>query len=405
MAELVILADDLSGAAESASAALLRTTRIQVVLDGGAVVAPVAAARDAARVIAVDLDTRRAGAGTAAAAVAHASRLLAPASLVVVKVDSLLRGRPDLLVTAVRDTLESTGRPVLAVVCPATPALGRAVVGGVVHVDGTPLSHTDLWRAEGRTAPSSVAEALGAPQAHVVALDLVRGPRGALIEALAEATASGLVACDAQDDADLDAVVAAATAVPGVRPVLVGAGGLAAAACRTLAADDETAENTPSPPETSRVLVVVGSVAPLLVGEVEELRAAGAELVDLPVDELVAGRASIVAPGPGVTVVRPAPAAVDPALSARLVDALAEVVAPAARTADALVLTGGETARAVLTRLGTQHLVPVAVTGGAVTSRADDGRVVVTRPGSFGATHSLAAIVSTLTHRAPKEPT
>jgi 4-hydroxythreonine-4-phosphate dehydrogenase len=224
-----------------------------------------------------------------------------------------------------------------------------------------------------------------------------------LVEALADAASCGVVVCDAQDDADLDAVVAATGSVPGVRPVLVGAGGIAAAASRSLPSDPTAREPWAAPPASS-VLVVVGSAAPLLADEVDVLRSAGARVVDLPVAELVAGRASVPAVGPGVTVVRPGPSAVDPAVSADLVAALAEAVVPAAGATDALVLTGGETARAVLARLGTHRLSPVAATGGAVTARADDGRVVVTRPGSFGGAHSLADIVSSLT-RAPKEPT
>ncbi|WP_392543667.1 four-carbon acid sugar kinase family protein [Oryzobacter telluris] len=403
MTEHVILADDLSGACESAAAALLRTTRIRVQLDTAAISAPLPAGQDVARVVAVDLDTRRAAAGDVAAEVERVGRLVDPGTLVVVKVDSILRGRPDVLVAAVRETLGSSGLPVLAVVCPATPALGRTVVGGVVHVDGTPLPLTDLWRAEAQAAPSSVAEALGAPGADVVPLDVVRGPREVLAAALAAAATSGLVVCDAEAEADLDAVVAAAVAVPGVRPVLVGAGGIAGAASRSLPAD-QAPDASPTPSAES-VLVVVGSAAPLLAQEVEALRDSGAHLIDLAVAELVDGRASLSIPGTGVTVVRPEPSAVDPTVSARLVDALAAAVAPAAGSAEALVLTGGETARAVLTRLGTHHLVPLTATGGAVTSRADDGRLVVTRPGSFGGAHSLAAIVSTLTTRAPKEPT
>lgn len=403
MSDLVVLADDLSGACEAASAALLRTTRIRVHLDASTGAAEPAGRADP-RVVAVDLDTRRADPATVAAAVARVARLVDPLSLLVVKVDSLLRGRPDLLVGAVRVALTGEDRPILVLACPATPALSRTAVGGVVHVGGTPLHHTDLWHAEGRPTPTSVADAVGAAGAPVVTLAVVRGPRDGLVAALAPSRATGVVVCDAETESDLDALLAAAVAVPGVRPVLVGAGGIAAAAARSLRPDAEHALAIPEP-TTDRVLVVVGSAAPLVGREVDELRATGAAVVDLAVDDLLAGTATVASPARGVTVVRPGPAVVDPASSAALVHALADAVADAAGAAGALVLTGGETARAVLDRLGTGHLSPVAATGGAVTARADDGRVVVTRPGSFGGTHSLAAIVSSLTPRAPKEPT
>ena len=79
-------------------------------------------------------------------------------------------------------------------------------------------------------------------------------------------------------------------------------------------------------------------------------------------------------------------------------------IAPAVPATAALVLTGGETARAVLDRLGVRSLRPVRADAGAVTALADDGRTVVTRPGSFGHGAALADIVTTLTHRPHQEP-
>ena len=65
-----------------------------------------------------------------------------------------------------------------------------------------------------------------------------------------------------------------------------------------------------------------------------------------------------------------------------------------------LVLTGGETARAVVDAMGITTLRPVhEIHHGAVESVTTDGRRVVTRPGSFGTADSLVAIVQYLTHR------
>ena len=87
-----------------------------------------------------------------------------------------------------------------------------------------------------------------------------------------------------------------------------------------------------------------------------------------------------------------------PSTRARAAAALADVAATVAVAAAAdLVLTGGETARAVLDRLGTAWLVPLAqVEHGAVASRADDGRLVATKPGSFGADDVLVRLVDRL---------
>src|SRR6266536_1481303 len=90
MPELAIVADDLSGAAESAAAFLLRTMCISVGLYA-AQRPPVVDARSAARVIAVDTDSRRQSPADAAASVRAA--IVACADVPILKkVDSLLRG-------------------------------------------------------------------------------------------------------------------------------------------------------------------------------------------------------------------------------------------------------------------------------------------------------------------------
>jgi uncharacterized protein YgbK (DUF1537 family) len=89
---------------------------------------------------------------------------------------------------------------------------------------------------------------------------------------------------------------------------------------------------------------------------------------------------------------------VDPAAGAALTAALADAVMPlvTAEGDPALVLTGGETARAVLDRLGVTRLRPVGHDRGAVTALTDGGRTVVTRPGSFGTGVTLAELVTSL---------
>ena len=62
-----------------------------------------------------------------------------------------------------------------------------------------------------------------------------------------------------------------------------------------------------------------------------------------------------------------------------------------------MVLTGGETARAVLDALGVRWLEPLAeIEHGAVLSRTDQNALIVTRPGSFGEADSLLKIVERL---------
>src|SRR4051794_30921432 len=192
---LGIIADDLSGAAECASHALLRVSRSTVSLAGaGAEPATDPLTVDTpALVVTVDTDSRRVDADAASRMVRAAASLVAAAPVVVKKVDSLLRGHVAVEVAALADEL---GRmPVVAV---ANPALGRIVRQGVLHVDGTPLHDTDLWEVEPGPVPRRVAEALRPLPTVLVPHETVLLGRAAVAEALVTAGRSGLVpVCDA----------------------------------------------------------------------------------------------------------------------------------------------------------------------------------------------------------------
>ena len=70
-----------------------------------------------------------------------------------------------------------------------------------------------------------------------------------------------------------------------------------------------------------------------------------------------------------------------------------------------LILTGGETAREVLERIGIRALEPLgAEQHGAVVSLADDGRLVGTKPGSFGDDHALLQLYHSIQSRRASEP-
>jgi 4-hydroxythreonine-4-phosphate dehydrogenase len=83
-------------------------------------------------------------------------------------------------------------------------------------------------------------------------------------------------------------------------------------------------------------------------------------------------------------------ASVDPARSALLAQAFADVVGPLAATFAGVFLSGGETARAVLDLLGVDALaIEAELEPGTVLSTTATGQVVITRPGSFGDADSL----------------
>ncbi|MGW7690889.1 four-carbon acid sugar kinase family protein [Streptomyces asiaticus] len=243
---LLAIADDLSGAAEVAAAVRSRTTRSRVLLLGGPGAADAATAlrpRHVGEATVLDLDSRYRPAAEAAEAVREALRMSWPDgdgrggsgapdtsdTFVLKKIDSQLRGN----VAAEIAALAEGGAGV--VLAPALPIAGRVVRSGVVHIGGVPLHEGDAWRAEAVPPPASVAQALGGLPTALIPLTTVRSSRPTLVTALRTAATAGRVAiCDAETDADLDAIVEASLADgPGMR--LVGSGGLALAVGRHLA--------------------------------------------------------------------------------------------------------------------------------------------------------------------------
>ena len=158
---LLVLADDLSGAAESAAALRLRGSRRTGPVHVGFWPTDVPAGDTV-----LDLHSRHLSPADAERRI-HEVLAAAPDHTVVAKIDSLLRGN---LVPVVR------ALPGPVVLAPALPVAGRTVVGGRVLVDGNPLSTTTAWATEGRPAPATVADALPGLRTTTVPLDVVRSP-------------------------------------------------------------------------------------------------------------------------------------------------------------------------------------------------------------------------------------
>lgn len=377
------VADDLSGAAETAMALTVRGTRSVVRLSG---------VDGVAEVVVVDLDTRSRPAPVAAAAVTRTLAEVPPGYRIFKKIDSLLRGNVAAEVGAVADA----GYGV--VMTPALPVAGRTVRGGVLHVDGRPLHEGAAWRAEHAAPPKSIAAALAPTRVQVVGLDVVRS--GDALADLFTAANGRILVCDAETDEDLDAVALAAARVPeGL--ALAGSGGLAAAVGRLRTGTDLILDVQAGARDLSTpVLVVVGTADPVAVAQVERLR--GFAVHSLDPEELAAGAVALPAIV-GPTVIRVDPAApVLPGRARSVAAGLAATVVAARCGPVALVLVGGETGRRVLDALGVDALEPVgAVHHGAVLSRVPGGGTVVTRPGSFGGPDSLVQIVRHLEGTTP----
>jgi 4-hydroxythreonine-4-phosphate dehydrogenase len=411
--DIAVVADDLSGAAESAAVGLMRVPRSTVLLSNTSSEARLwltnerTCTDDVPRMATVDTHTRHLDAQTAAEAVQGVVPLLRDARLVVKKVDSLLRGNIGAEVAALSRSLGRT-----PVVAPSLPRLGRVVHAGVLHVDGVPLHQTGLWHLEPQSCPRSVADTMAPLPTVEVAQTVVDAGVHHVAQALEAAEAQGLVPiCDADDDASLTVIAQAARQLWD-RPLLVGSASMVGAALATLNPQDrQSAPEMHSSGTTEEghlragssvgagVLVVVGSRAPSIQGQLHRLapHAAYQLLVD-PTQLLKAPeevrRSLHGMPTHGICVVALDPSAeVEASRSRVLANALADVVAPSLGSFPAVVASGGETARALLDAVGVDRLEAlVEIEPGAVATRTPEGQTFVTRPGSFGGPDSLLHI-------------
>jgi uncharacterized protein YgbK (DUF1537 family) len=392
---VLVVADDLSGAADCAITWVPWGLDVVVALDAAAEVA-------AAGVLAVDTDSRRATPAAAAAAVRAAVRRHG-------EIDSTLRGNVGVEIAA------AAGADRFALFAPAFPAAGRTMEDGRVLVAGSPLAATALWRLEGGGRDPDPVAMLAAAGLRTAAapLALVRG--GGLAAWLRDRAAEGFraAACDGVTEADLAAIAAAGAALE--RPLLwVGSGGLArhlrAVTGAAAAAGPPAARRPPGRP----VLVAVGSVSAVSRRQLAALAARpGAAHLEIGPGVLLAPEESpawqSAARRLDATLADPALSAVavsiraepgdDPGLrGAALAAALGRMLAPRLAGAGGLVATGGETARALLAAASIAGLrlagevepgVPLGLALGS-------GLAVVTKAGAFGGDNTLAGCVAAL---------
>jgi uncharacterized protein YgbK (DUF1537 family) len=131
-APIIILADDLSGAAELAGVAYMHglTAEVQRQFDP----------TSSAEVLAIDTDSRGLAASAAAERLHALAGQIAAArpAWIYKKTDSVLRGQPRAEIEAI---LNATGHE-RALLIPANPSKGRVVSNGQYFIDGVPLDKT-----------------------------------------------------------------------------------------------------------------------------------------------------------------------------------------------------------------------------------------------------------------------
>jgi len=265
------------------------------------------------------------------------------------KIDSTLRGHVAAELAAARLALRA--RPVLF--APAFPAQRRRVRGARLRV------HDRIPSGDLR----ALLTAAGFPTAHVEA----RGNFRAALSVGARA-----LVCDADSDADLDAVARAGLALR-PRPLFVGSAGLARAIARTL--PRRRSPIMPSVPSRP-IVAVVGSASPVSVRQAQVLSKSRA----LGQRDLLVHLQWTREPRPED---RP------------VVRRLGRLVAEAAPRAH-YVLTGGETARALLDALGLSRLRLLGEVEPGVPFGVAGGTLVCTKAGGFGSPRTLARCVEAM---------
>ena len=402
MIRVGIVADDLTGAADTAS---------QFVRAGWSTELQLRPGKSEAQVVAATTESRNCDAAAAAEAVTLAVKRLREVGVTHLykKIDSTLRGQ---IRAEVRAALDGWSANAIAVVCPAFPAMGRTLVGGRLRVNGVPVSETAL--AADPITPvieSHVPTLLGGSHiAHIT---------GESAQALAARIdvggASGqMVVVDAANDDQLQRV-AEAVVLLGLRAVSVGSAGLAHHLARAWPVDQS---NVLRPSSASSVVkdsavrsritvVIVTSLQAVARSQAAAVAAAGAvhgepSPVDLldddawerwstkMLEDLGTGDSTMLLTAP-LDRRKQLPAELIPA---RFADLTSRLIKEAGARVAGVVVTGGDGARAVADALEATGFqirgeVTSGVPVGTLMGGAADGLHFVTKAGGFGDADTL----------------
>jgi len=411
MPQILIIADDLSGAADCAIACAAGGLETVVMLD------PDFGPRST-NVVAVDVNSRAIApeeAGPAAAATVQ--KLFTPdTSVLYHKMDSTLRGNWAVELAHVLSVArEVLGQMPLAIVAPAFPGTGRTTRHGRVLVNRVPLEETEVWKYEGLVGAADLLARLaevGLPT-ELADLEQVRGGADVLRDRFVTWARAGanVVVCDAELDADLVAIAAASLSLPQPR-IWVGSGGLMRALIRAQGFRLDAAAQSMRFGVTRPVLTVVGSASRVSHAQFDELaRQRGIAALTIAPEALRSGVETnevrhlgqaldvALSSGSDVALAIDHRANVDLHEGPQLVASLATLIVPRLPNLGGLVVTGDETARAIMARCGISGLrlrgelepgVPVGISIGATEIP------VVTKAGAFGSSSTLVRCRSAL---------
>lgn len=344
------------------------------------------------------------------------------------KIDSTLRGNIGSEIDAL---LEASPRTV-GFLAPAFPAMGRTVEGGILKVRGVPVSETEAFRDPVcPVTESHVATLLQRQTSHRVGcvdIGLLRGGPAALREAVERRTGAGqrLLVFDCLERRDLTAIAELGVALRPT-PLFIGSAGLAEALATQISAP-RSGRSAPRPSVTpaAHVVAVCGSASEVSWRQLAKL-GQNLDLACVEIRPSIAYRRSAPAKAALRTVTRTVAEAIDAgsvilsvsrermqganlddrAIARAVSDALGRITTKAvslskiAPAEAAFVLTGGDTAMAVLQALGTEGVeIGSEPVEGIMAGRARGGRCsgaqVITKAGAFGGDDALLRVVRLL---------
>ncbi|MDP9835814.1 uncharacterized protein YgbK (DUF1537 family) [Neorhizobium huautlense] len=340
---LAILADDLTGALDSAAPFAGRGLRTEVALAREAIAGIVA---DRPDVISINLNTREIGADAARETTAAVIALLPSGTLLFKKIDSRLKGN----IVAELDAIPFSR----ALVAPAIPEFDRIVENGAV-------------RGFGVDTPIVIAEKLGSHAARANTPD-TRSP------------------------ADMDAVLDAAQGDG--TDLLIGARGLAEALARRMTTGRDA---QPAKIPTGRATFVIGSRDPITLAQIDALRAGhDLDYLAAPNGELTGtpetdAALTLIQVTLGANEINPVLAS--EALAEGLKDSLADYNGT-------LLLSGGATAEAVMRALGVTRFTLHGECLPGLGLASSEGRCIIAKSGGFGGPDTLKTIADMVLGRA-----
>lgn len=365
----LIVADDLTGACDSAVAFAGRGMPIEVGLDRGI-------DGRSGGICAISTESRDIPEDEAIERVRGAMVRAGEAQEAFKKIDSVFRGNSFAEIRAAVEAFPSA----LAIMSSAYPGVGRIVKEGRMHVvDGHQNRSIDL--REGLSGVG-MSEVRVLPCGDSVAV---------LCQRMHDAKANGcrLVICDAERDEDLRSVVAAARKMD-ERILWIGSGGLAHALASELPLSEEgRAEGAGR--KDGRVVLFIGSDHAATVKQIAAVkRSCAAEEIEMEdVSEVPESRVVILRLRRGVTTedqIRRGVALLVPG------------------GIGCCVLTGGDTAMAVCRALGVQALrlsgeFAPGLPGGVAVGGVLDGTPVILKSGGFGREDVLCEVADRFTSR------